>query len=70
MNARPNFNDEFSKARAALAYLDLADRDIWVKAAMALKSEFGDSAKENVARSVGQLQQLQTKLSRIDVEIR
>ncbi|WP_250495482.1 PriCT-2 domain-containing protein [Caballeronia sp. GAWG1-1] len=46
MNARPNFNDEFSKARAALAYLDLADRDIWVKAAMALKSEFGDSAKE------------------------
>lgn len=34
------------RARSALAFLNYADRDVWVKAAMALKSEFGEDGFE------------------------
>ncbi|ARU03911.1 hypothetical protein CCO03_03750 [Comamonas serinivorans] len=37
---------DIERVRTALSYLDFTDRDVWVKAAMCIKSEFGDAGFE------------------------
>jgi putative DNA primase/helicase len=39
-------DSDMERARSALAYLNPADRTLWVRVAFALKSEFGDAAFE------------------------
>jgi len=38
-----NLSTDPERARAALSYLDPSSRDVWVQAAFAIKSEFGDA---------------------------